>query len=88
MPSGHSHGQSSVPPVSTQSSSGPSTALELTTRNLQGGTVVDWALNVFDEEQAAAEVPTLRAIASAEIHNLVFQRDNRIIPAMLSGRIS
>ena len=55
---------------------------------LQGGTVGDWALNVFDEEQAAAEVPTLRAIASAEIHNLVFQRDYRIIPAMLSGPIS
>jgi hypothetical protein len=38
---------------------------------------------VFDEEQAAAELPTLRAIASADIHNLVFQRDYRIIPAIL-----
>jgi hypothetical protein len=56
--------------------------------HLQGGTVGDWALNLFDEEQAAAELPTLRAIASADIHNLVFQRDYRIIPAMLSGRIS
>jgi hypothetical protein len=53
--------------------------------NLQGGTVGDWALNVFDEEQAAAELTTLRAIASADIHNLVFQRDYRIIPAMSSG---
>jgi hypothetical protein len=54
--------------------------------HLQGGTVGDWALNVFDEEQAAAELPTLRAIASADIHNLVFQRDYRIIPAIVSGR--
>jgi hypothetical protein len=41
--------------------------------HLQGGTVGDWPLNVFDEEQAAAELPTLRAIASGEIHNLVLQ---------------
>jgi hypothetical protein len=53
--------------------------------HLRGGTVGDWPLNVFDEEQAAAELPTLRAIASAEIHNLVFQRDYRIIPAVSSG---
>jgi hypothetical protein len=51
--------------------------------HLQGGTVGDWPLNVFDEEQAAAELPTLRAIAAADIHNLVFQLggDIRIIPA-------
>jgi hypothetical protein len=54
--------------------------------HLQGGTVGDWALNVFDEEQAAAEVPAMRAIASADIHNLVFQRDFRIIPAVLNAR--
>jgi hypothetical protein len=54
--------------------------------HLQGGTVGDWALNVFDEEQAAAEVPTMRAIASADLHNLVFQRDYRIIPAILNGQ--
>jgi hypothetical protein len=53
--------------------------------HLQGGTLGDWPLNVFDEEPAAAELSTLRAIASADIHNLVFQRDYRIIPAMLSG---
>lgn len=53
--------------------------------HLRGGTVGDWPLNVFDEEQAAAELPTLRAIASAEIHNLVFRTggDYRIIPALL-----
>jgi hypothetical protein len=54
--------------------------------HLQGGTVGDWPLNVFDEEQAAAELATLRATASADIHNLVFQRDYRIIPAIVSGR--
>ena len=54
--------------------------------HLQGGTVGDWPLNVFDAEQAAAELPTVLAIASADIHNLVFQRDYRIIPAVSSGR--
>ena len=53
--------------------------------HLQGGTVGDWPLNVFDEHQAAAELATLRTIAAAEIHNLVFQTggDYRIIPALL-----
>ncbi|WP_433236319.1 hypothetical protein ACQPYK_26890 [Streptosporangium sp. CA-135522] len=50
--------------------------------HLQGGTVGEWPLNVFTPEQAAAELPTLRAIATADLHNLVFQRDYRIIPAV------
>jgi hypothetical protein len=49
--------------------------------HLRGGTVRDWPLNVFTEEQAAAKLATCREIASAEVHNLVFQRDYRIIPA-------
>jgi len=53
--------------------------------HLQAGTAGDWPLNVFDEKQAAAELPTLRAIASADLHNLVFQRDYRIIPAIIDG---
>jgi len=55
--------------------------------HLQGGTVGDWPLNVFDAHQAAAELATLRTIAAAEIHNLVFQTggDYRIIPALLNG---
>jgi hypothetical protein len=55
--------------------------------HLQGGTVGDWPLNVFDREQAHVELPTLRAIASAEIHNLVFQTggDYRIVPAVPNG---
>ena len=52
--------------------------------HLQAGTVGDWPLNVFDEEQAAAQLPTLRAMASADLHNLVVQRDYRIIPAILN----
>ena len=55
--------------------------------HLQSGTVGDWPLNVFDEEQAARELPTLRAMAAADIHNLVFQLggDVRIIPATVKG---
>jgi hypothetical protein len=53
--------------------------------HLQAGTAGDWPLNVFDEKQAADELPTLRAIASADLHNLVFQRDYRIIPAIVHG---
>jgi hypothetical protein len=53
--------------------------------HLQGGTVGDWPLNVFDEEQASAHLPALRAICTADLHNLVFQRDYRIIPAVVNG---
>lgn len=51
--------------------------------HLRGATVRDWPLNVFTPQQAAAEVPTLRAIASADLHNLVYQRDFRIVPAVM-----
>jgi len=56
--------------------------------HLQSGTVADWPLNVFDEEQAAAELPTLRAMALADLHNLVFHLggDWRLVPATLSGQ--
>jgi hypothetical protein len=55
--------------------------------HLQGGTVGDWPLNIFDEQQAAEELPTLRAIAAADVHNLVFQLggDIRVIPATVQG---
>jgi hypothetical protein len=58
--------------------------------HLQSGTVGDWPLNVFDVEQAAAELPTMRAIASAELQNLVLQLggDIRIIPAMRNGHVA
>ncbi|MGP3933623.1 hypothetical protein [Nonomuraea sp. KM88] len=50
--------------------------------HLQGGTVGRWPLNVFTPEHAAAELHTLRVIATADLHNLIAQRDHRIIPAM------
>jgi hypothetical protein len=52
--------------------------------HLRGGTVGEWTLNVFTQEQAAAEQPILTAIAEAELHNLVFQADYRIVPATTS----
>jgi hypothetical protein len=52
--------------------------------HLQAGTAGDWPLNMFDDAQAEAQLPTLRAMASADLHNLVFQRDYRIIPAILN----
>jgi hypothetical protein len=56
--------------------------------HLRGGTVGEWPLNVFDEQHAFAELATLRVIAAAEIHNLVFQTggDHRIIPAVMNRR--
>ncbi len=53
--------------------------------HLRGGTVGVWPLNVFCDDDAAAELPTLRAIAIADLHNLVFQRDYRIVPATTRG---
>ena len=53
--------------------------------HLRSGTAGDWPLNVFDETQAAAYLPILRAMASADLHNLVLQRDYRIIPAIVNG---
>ncbi|QNE21179.1 hypothetical protein F1D05_28800 [Kribbella qitaiheensis] len=52
--------------------------------HLSGGTVGEWPLNVFTPEQALAELPTLRAIAAADLHNLVFEADYRIVPATMS----
>ncbi len=51
--------------------------------HLRGATVGVWPLNVFSEADAAAELATLRAIAAADLHNLVFQSSYRIIPAMV-----
>lgn len=48
--------------------------------HLRGGTVGVWPLNVFSAADAAAELPTLRAIACADLHNLVFRSNYRIIP--------
>jgi hypothetical protein len=50
--------------------------------HLRGTTVHDWPLNVFTDEDAAAQLPILRAIASSDLHNLVFRADYRIVPAV------
>jgi hypothetical protein len=51
--------------------------------HLRGATVGTWPLNVFSDADAAAELPTMRAITAADLHNLVFQRDYRIVPAVM-----
>ena len=50
--------------------------------HLRGTTVHDWPLNVFSDEDAAAQLSILRAIASSDLHNLVYQADYRIVPAV------
>lgn len=50
--------------------------------HLRGGTVGDWPLNVLSVQDATDQLPILRAIATADLHNLVFHADYRIIPAV------
>jgi hypothetical protein len=50
--------------------------------HLRGATVHDWPLNVFNDEDAAAQLSILRAIASSDLHNLVYRADYRIVPAV------
>jgi hypothetical protein len=52
--------------------------------HLRGATVHDWPLNVFSDADADADdqLPILRAIATADLHNLVFQADYHIVPAV------
>jgi hypothetical protein len=50
--------------------------------HLRGATVHDWPLNVYDEAAADELLPVLRGIVGADVHNLVFQADWRIIPAV------
>jgi hypothetical protein len=45
-------------------------------------------LNVFSEEDATAQLPLLRAIASSDLHNLVYQSDYRIVPVVTVNRPS
>jgi hypothetical protein len=53
--------------------------------HLRGTTVQDWPLNVFSDEDAAAQLSILRAIASSDLHNLVYRADYRIIPAVTAN---
>jgi hypothetical protein len=50
--------------------------------HLRGTTVRDWPLNVFSDEDATAQLSILRAIASSDLHNLVYLADYRIVPAV------
>ena len=54
--------------------------------HLRGTTVHDWPLNVFSDEDAAAQLSMLRAIASSDLHNLVYRSDYRIVPAVRANR--
>ncbi|RPF21607.1 hypothetical protein [Myceligenerans xiligouense] len=56
--------------------------------HLRGATIGEWPLNVATPEHAEELVPTLRAIAASDLHNLVFYRDWRIVPELTatSGR--
>ena len=53
--------------------------------HLRGTTVQDWPLNVFSEEDAAAQLSILRAIASSDLQNLVYRTDYRIVPAVTAN---
>ena len=53
--------------------------------HLRGATVRDWPLNVFSDEDAAAQLSILRAIASSDLHNLVYRADYRIVPAVTAS---
>jgi hypothetical protein len=56
--------------------------------HLRGTTVHDWPLNVFSDEDAAAQLSILRAIASSDLHNLVYGADYRIVPAVAANSSS
>ncbi|MDX6372078.1 MAG: hypothetical protein QOD98_1066 [Nocardioidaceae bacterium] len=49
--------------------------------HLRGATVHDWPLNVYAESDARDLVPVLRSVVAADLHNLVFEADWRIIPS-------
>jgi hypothetical protein len=40
---------------------------------------------VFSQEDAAAQLSILRAIASSDLHNLVYRADYRIVPAVTAN---
>src|SRR5258708_4486165 len=52
--------------------------------HLRGTTVRDWPLNASTNEDAPAHLSILRAIASSDLHNLVYPADYRIVPAVLA----
>jgi hypothetical protein len=56
--------------------------------HLRGATVRDWPLNIFTRSDAAEQVSILRAIAAADLHNLVFEAGYTIVPAVVRGEAS
>ena len=50
--------------------------------HLRGVTVSEWPLNIFTADDATDQIPTLRAIVTSDLHNLVYQRDYHIVPAI------
>lgn len=54
--------------------------------HLRGATVHDWPLNIYAEEDARDLVPLLRSVVAADVHNLVFEADWRIVPAARADR--
>jgi hypothetical protein len=53
--------------------------------HLRGTTVQDWPLNVFSDQDAADQLSVLRAIASSDLHNLVYRADYRIVPVVIAN---
>jgi hypothetical protein len=53
--------------------------------HLRGATIGDWPLNVFTRSDAADQLPILRAIAAADLHNLVFEADYTIVAGVVRG---
>jgi hypothetical protein len=49
--------------------------------HLRGATVGEWPLNVFTADEAVDQLPLMRAIVTADLHNLVYLRDFSIVPA-------
>jgi hypothetical protein len=74
-------GEAGVPPITLEAFFGHN----FHHPHLRGGTLGDWPLNVFSAADAACELPTLRAVASADLHNLVFRSNYRIVPVTVRG---
>ena len=51
--------------------------------HLRGRSVGDWPLNIETETDAWNQLPVLRAIITAELHNIVFLGDYRIVPSLI-----
>ena len=71
-----------VPPGSFDQNFTEPSELPSINPHLRGTTVHDWPLNVFNDKDAADQLSILRAIASSDLHNLVYRANYRIVPAV------